>query len=111
MSACPEEHRGLSADPDEEWVLRGSCRSGGVDDTIWFPDRKNGVRIGKRVCNGPAPDRHPELGCPVRQQCLQHALDNDLRWGTWGGLDMWERAELLKRRSPFRSFGMPAKAE
>lgn len=90
---------------DDDWELRGSCRQGGVMDDVWFPERNtfSTVRFGKRVCNGPSPEDHPELGCPVRERCLHHALTNDLRWGTWGGLDMWERAQLQNRPSPTRT--------
>jgi WhiB family redox-sensing transcriptional regulator len=35
--------------------------------------------------------------CPVKLECLQHALDND-EAGIWGGTTEKERRSLLRRR-------------
>ncbi|MEV3895393.1 WhiB family transcriptional regulator [Streptomyces anulatus] len=34
--------------------------------------------------------------CPVREQCLTHALTYREDYGVWGGLDEEERTELLR---------------
>ena len=36
------------------------------------------------------------LGCPVRHECLQYALDHDERFGIWGGLSERERRRLKR---------------
>lgn len=37
------------------------------------------------------------LGCPARLDCLRTAIDNDERWGVWGGLAPGERWQLTHK--------------
>ncbi|MDX2708239.1 WhiB family transcriptional regulator [Streptomyces sp. PA03-6a] len=37
-------------------------------------------------------------GCPVRTECLAHALDQKIEHGIWGGMTERERRALLRRR-------------
>lgn len=75
------------------WQERGLCQSG--DATVFFaPDserireREKREASAKRVCDD----------CPVRQQCLEHALALPEQFGIWGGLTEVERAEEARRR-------------
>ncbi|GAA1955546.1 WhiB family transcriptional regulator [Catenulispora subtropica] len=75
------------------WQERGLCQSG--DATVFFaPDserireREKREAAAKRVCEE----------CPVRQQCLEHALALPEQFGIWGGLTELERAEEGRRR-------------
>ncbi|MFD8566838.1 WhiB family transcriptional regulator [Streptomyces sp. NPDC057694] len=36
--------------------------------------------------------------CPVRTECLAHALDQRIQYGLWGGMTERERRALLRRR-------------
>lgn len=36
--------------------------------------------------------------CPVRRECLEHALATRESYGIWGGTDEHERKRLLRRR-------------
>jgi WhiB family transcriptional regulator, redox-sensing transcriptional regulator len=36
--------------------------------------------------------------CPVRTECLAHALDERVEFGVWGGMTERERRALLKAR-------------
>lgn len=89
----------IGGDPD--WRTRAACR-GSIDDEVWFPKTKKCSRTSKRICEGPDPIKHPELGCPVKQECLDDALAHGVTFGTWGGLDAWELSKLQGRASPSR---------
>ncbi len=73
----------------EAWRLDALCAE--TDPEAFFPEKGGSTREAKRVC----------AGCPVRLQCLEYALDNDERFGIWGGLSERERRRLrLQRRMP-----------
>lgn len=64
------------------WKLQARCRD--ADPELFFPDKGAPVREARALCNV----------CPVREECLQHALDNDETFGIWGGLTLRERRRL-----------------
>ena len=72
------------------WQESGACRNGDGADFYppMHPERKHErlarERRAKSVC----------AGCPVRAQCLEHAIDVDERYGIWGGLNHDERRLL-----------------
>lgn len=67
---------------DEDWYERALCPQ--TDPDAFFPEKGGSTKEAKKIC----------LGCPVKQQCLQWALDNDERFGIWGGLSERERRRL-----------------
>lgn len=77
-----------------EWQLEAACR--GLDLNAFFHPpgersrrRERRIREAKQVC----------AGCPVVQQCLQHALGAQEPYGIWGGLSEEERAAVLGLKS------------
>lgn len=70
----------------EKWWKDAACLS--ADPDMFFPEKGGSTREAKRVC----------ASCPVRAECLEYALDNDERYGVWGGLSERERRNL--RRAP-----------
>lgn len=36
--------------------------------------------------------------CPVREACLEFALDTDQGWGVWGGTTPDQRLDILQKR-------------
>ncbi|MFP5069126.1 WhiB family transcriptional regulator [Pseudonocardia nantongensis] len=38
------------------------------------------------------------FACPVRTECLAHALDQQVEFGVWGGMTERERRAVLRRR-------------
>jgi WhiB family redox-sensing transcriptional regulator len=92
------DHRGAptgttsTRDDSTDWRDGAACRV--ADPELFFAadqERANGrnprVAEAKAVCRS----------CEVRPDCLKWALDNDERYGVWGGLDEDERPH---RRRP-----------
>lgn len=65
-----------------EWITDAICVQVGPDP--WFIERGESARPAKRIC----------ADCPVRQQCLQYALDAHITEGIWGGLTPRERRAI-----------------
>jgi WhiB family redox-sensing transcriptional regulator len=74
----------LQPDAGTEWKQFGLCSE--VDPDLWYPERGSSVKEAKRICQG----------CPVRVQCLEYSLDNDERFGVWGGVSERERRGLRR---------------
>jgi WhiB family redox-sensing transcriptional regulator len=70
--------------PDLAWQEEALCAQTGAD--FFFPEPGSSVREAKRICGL----------CPIRSACLAYALDNDERFGVWGGLSEKERLELRR---------------
>jgi WhiB family redox-sensing transcriptional regulator len=68
-----------------EWQERALCAQ--TDPEAFFPEKGGSTREAKRVC----------MSCEVRVQCLDYALENDERFGIWGGLSERERRRVKKR--------------
>jgi WhiB family redox-sensing transcriptional regulator len=66
------------------WQERALCAQ--TDPEAFFPEKGGSTREAKRVC----------LGCDVRGECLEYALENDERFGIWGGLSERERRRVKK---------------
>lgn len=61
------------------WIADAVC-STIEDPSIFFPAKGGTARLAKAVC----------ADCPVKQPCLQLALDNHETHGVWGGLSQRE---------------------
>jgi len=81
-----EELLGLAGSPC--WWFAGLCAQ--TDPELFFPEKGGSVREAKAVC----------AGCPVRAQCLAHALAHGERYGVWGGLSEPERRRLKQADAP-----------
>lgn len=67
------------------WQTDALCAQ--TDPEAFFPEKGGSTRDAKRVCTT----------CDVRDQCLEYALNNDERFGIWGGLSERERRKLKRR--------------
>ena len=79
----------LSIDLNDEryaWRAYGACRLHPEID--FFPARGHSTAEAKAIC----------AGCPVRDICLEVALNNGEKFGIWGGLSERERRRLRNAR-------------
>jgi len=67
------------------WQVDALCAQ--TDPEAFFPEKGGSTRDAKRVCSS----------CEVRGECLEYALQNDERFGIWGGLSERERRRLRRR--------------
>lgn len=94
----PDRHLRLVADlrpapivdPDR-WQTQGACV--GMDANVFFPEEQRGRQ---------SPDRWgPAIAvcsrCPVRERCLQYAIDEKLHDGVYGGLTPTQRKRDRQR--------------
>ena len=66
------------------WQEQALCAQ--TDPEAFSPEKGGSTREAKAVC---------EL-CEVRDECLSYALENDERFGIWGGLSERERRRLRR---------------
>ncbi|WP_425550162.1 WhiB family transcriptional regulator, partial [Actinomycetospora chlora] len=71
--------------PTSDWRHSARCRDEDPE-TLFVQGAMQ--RDAREVCKA----------CPVRTECLAHALDNRIRFGVWGGMTERERRAVLKRR-------------
>ena len=87
----------VESDERLEWQEEAACRA--YDNVLFFGDdgeseleRQTREAHAKSICSS----------CPVREPCLEFALDTAQKYGIWGGLTDKERASLKRRRSRSR---------
>ncbi|MYV67217.1 WhiB family transcriptional regulator [Streptomyces sp. SID2131] len=80
-----EDGIGVVGDDQETWSRRAACRTADPDELFVEGAAQNQA---KAVCTA----------CPVRTECLAHALDRRIEHGIWGGMTERERRALLRRR-------------
>jgi WhiB family transcriptional regulator, redox-sensing transcriptional regulator len=82
---------GLSLVPSDGepagWQEKALCAQ--TDPEAFFPEKGGSTREAKRVCSS----------CEVRAECLEYALENDERFGIWGGLSERERRRMRRSQA------------
>lgn len=78
-----------------KWMALGKCGGGGELTALFYPDTNVGEVTRAKDCCWGRKDGRP---CPVREQCLEHALVNDEKFGVWGGLSERERRSIQRRK-------------
>ncbi len=84
----PGVRRRTLVDDDDNplsWQADALCAQ--TDPEAFFPEKGGSTRDAKRICTT----------CEVKAECLEYALQNDERFGIWGGLSERERRKLRRR--------------
>src|ERR1700693_3495613 len=83
----PLAHVGIHQEDadDQGWQDQALCAQ--TDPEAFFPEKGGSTRESKRVCRS----------CEVRSECLEYALENDERFGIWGGMSERERRRLKRQ--------------
>lgn len=76
----------LRVEPDAApgWLAQAKCS--GVDPDLFFPGRGVDTKTPKAIC----------AGCPVRAECLDHAMSRNEKHGIWGGTSERERRRMRR---------------
>ena len=69
-----------------DWFADAVCRGESTD--VFFPVSEAHADAAKQIC----------ASCPVREACLEFAVEARPADGVWGGLTPIERHRLLRRR-------------
>ncbi len=81
----------IDDDPEDPlaWQKDSLCRQ--TDPEAFFPEKGGSTSMAKKVCSI----------CEVKVECLEYALENDERFGVWGGLSERQRSKLqnIRKRS------------
>lgn len=85
--AATELVQTLTASDAREWMLDAKCLD--ADPEAFFPEKGGSTREAKRIC----------AACPVREDCLDHALLQEERFGIWGGYSERERRRMRRMAS------------
>ncbi|MCP1429514.1 WhiB family redox-sensing transcriptional regulator [Microbacterium foliorum] len=81
--------RKTDAEDDSALAWQADALCSQTDPEAFFPEKGGSTRDAKRICTS----------CDVRGECLEYALNNDERFGIWGGLSERERRKLKRRAS------------
>ena len=82
----PSDHSAPIYYDNPAWKDDAVCSS--TDPELFFPEKGGPTRSAKRVC----------LSCPVKNECLEYALDHNERFGIWGAHSERERRAINKAR-------------
>lgn len=82
------------ADDDMTWTQQAACRRCSIPQADWYAEpgtleQRYAISVCFRVC-------------PVRSQCLDHAIATEERHGVWGGLTVKQRQVVARGKGQFQ---------
>ncbi len=72
---------------EDAWKADALCAE--TDPEAFFPEKGDKPYAALRICQR----------CAVQKECLQYAVENNERYGVWGGTTEKQRQELRRHRS------------
>lgn len=69
---------------ERPWVVFSACRDKNPD--LFFSDARSDIETALAIC----------ASCPVRLDCLEYAIEADIRFGVWGGITDKQRRRLVR---------------
>ena len=69
-----------------KWMQEGRCAH--EPPSMFFPSDGVGVEVARRIC----------ATCPVKERCLEYALEHRIEHGVWGATSERQRRRILKKR-------------
>ena len=81
-----------------DWQERAACRD--YDNEMFFGPDQGESEIERQAREARA--KVVCQGCPVREPCLEFAMETNQKYGIWGGHTDKERASLKRRRARAR---------
>jgi WhiB family redox-sensing transcriptional regulator len=73
------------SDTELAWQEEALCIQ--TDPEAFFPEKGGSISYAKKICEN----------CSVVDKCLDYALENDERFGIWGGLSERERRTYKRK--------------
>jgi WhiB family redox-sensing transcriptional regulator len=80
------------------WAATAACK--GLEPGIFYPSSDEEAETAKEICST----------SPVRETCLEHAIERREHNGVWGGATERERQRIIRRRRRQRSLARSAAA-
>lgn len=80
----------ITVEPAYDWRADALCAQ--TDPDLFHPETGQTSATAKRVC----------MGCPVRRQCLEHAVTHGENVGVWGGMTPGQRKAIRRARDARR---------
>lgn len=77
----------VAPDTEPDWRQRAACANPDVDPEIFFAHPGGSATLALEICRT----------CPVREQCLAHALTQPETDGIWGGKTPNQRQDIRRR--------------
>ena len=71
---------------NDRWMSRARCREVKAE---FHAENMADTQHAKRVCN---------TGCPVKDECLEYAMERNEQLGVWGGMSIDDRKRLRRER-------------